>query len=207
MVNTLQIGSVLDSLYRDAQQDHLKMMQSRVKSIFRPMQPADFDQAYLAILREQGEFLTQLIVQKELRNLVEFGTSFGISTLFLAEGVLETSGRIVTTELIASKAEKARENFKKAGVDHLIEIKVGDARDTLKGHKEPVDLLLLDGWKNLYLALFLLLEPNFHPKTLIYVDNADMIETRNFLHTILKDRTYQCENLHAGKAALITLRN
>ena len=170
------------------------------------MEPKDFKKAYLAISKEQGEFLTQLIIEKGIKNIVEFGTSFGISTLFLAQGALETGGRIVTTELIESKAAKAQENFKEAGVDQLIEVKVGDALDTLKDYKEPIDLLLLDGWKDLYLPLFRLMEPNFHPNSLVYVDNADMTETQTFLRVINQNEKYEIKSHHHGKVALITYK-
>ncbi len=199
-----QMNSVLDELYKDARHDHLRMIRGMTRSMFRPMEPKDFKKAYLAISKEQGEFLTQLIIEKGIKNIVEFGTSFGISTLFLAQGALETGGRIVTTELIESKAAKAQENFKEAGVDQLIEVKVGDALDTLKDYKEPIDLLLLDGWKDLYLSLFRLMEPNFHPNTLVYVDNADMGETKTFLGVINQNEKYEIKSHHHGKVALIT---
>lgn len=130
------------------------MMKGVAKSIFRPMQPKDFESVYLPISKEQGEDLVELIINKNLKNIVKFITSFGISTLYLAQGALKTQGNIITTELLASKAKKVKENFKKAGVNELIEVRIGDAMKTLKNHNQPIDLLLLDGWKDLYLPLF-----------------------------------------------------
>ncbi|MDP5140490.1 MAG: class I SAM-dependent methyltransferase, partial [Spirosomaceae bacterium] len=180
----IQIEDVISELYDDSQHDYLKMAMGIAKSIFRPIQPADFENAYLSISKEQGADLRKLIERNNIKNVVEFGTSFGISTLFLAQGVAETGGHIITTELINSKAEKAVENFKKAGVNHLIEVRVGDAMETLKNHEEPIDLLLLDGWKDLYLSLFQMLESNFHENTIIYVDNAEMSDSQLFLRTV-----------------------
>ena len=125
-------------------------------------QPSNFKDVYLSISKEQGENLKQLIKQKNIKNIVEFGTSFGISTLFLAQGALATQGKIVTTELIESKALQAIRNFKKAGVNDLIEVRIGDAVKTLKNYTDSIDLLLLDGWKTLYLPVFEMLESNFH---------------------------------------------
>lgn len=201
-----QIESTLDELYNDSKYDILKMMKGAAKSILRPLQPSDFKDAYLSISKEQGEGLRRLVKENNLKNIVEFGTSFGISTLFLAQGVMETKGRIITTELLASKAQKASENFKKAGVDDLIEVRVGDALETLKDHTEPIDLLLLDGWKDLYLPLFLMLEPNFHANTFIYVDNADMTDSQVFLTTISHQEKYQLQPLFGGKAVLVTIK-
>ena len=119
---------------------------------------------------------------------------------------METEGHIITTELIESKAQKAIENFKKAGVNDLIEVRIGDALETLKNHDEPIDLLLLDGWKDLYLPIFQMLESNFHTNTFIYVDNADMADSRAFLKTIGQNDKYQLESKFGGKAVLITFR-
>lgn len=204
MPHQQQISATLEHLYQDAKHDYLKMIGGAAKSIFRPIRPADFKDAYLSISREQGEYLVRIMRENNLRNIVEFGTSFGISTLFLAKGALAVGGRIITTELIESKARKAISNFEEAGVADLIDLRIGDALATLKDHKEPIDLLLLDGWKNLYLPLFRLLEPNFHPKTLIYVDNAEMADSRTFLKEVGQDSQYRFEALFGGKAVLIS---
>lgn len=204
MQNT-QIENTIADLYRDSKNDYLKMMKGAAKSIFRPLQPSDFEDAYLSISKEQGSDLIDLIKSKDIKTIVEFGTSFGISTLFLAQGVKATGGRVITTELIASKAQQAVENFKLAGVDDLIEIRIGDAMKTLKGYNESIDLLLLDGWKDLYLPLFEMLEPNYHASTIIYVDNADMAESRAFLRVVSQNTRYQMQYLYGGKVAIITV--
>lgn len=201
-----QVANVIAELYQDAKHDHLKMVKGVVKSVFRPIKPTDFKDVYLSISREQGEDLKALIVEKQFKNIVEFGTSFGISTLFLAQGVRQTGGRIVTTELIESKAQKALENFRKAGVEDLIQLRIGDAVQTLQGHSSPIDLLLLDGWKDLYLPIFQMLEPNFHTNTVIYVDNADMAASRTFLNIVAKNPQYHFESQYDGKVVLITVK-
>jgi predicted O-methyltransferase YrrM len=198
-----QITSTINELYADSKFDQIKMVKGLAKSMLRPMQPMDFKDAYLSITREQGEDLVQMITNNNLKSIVEFGTSFGISTLFLAQASFITGGSVVTTELIKSKAIKAIENFKKAGINELIEVRVGDAMETLKNYNEPIDLLLLDGWKDLYLPLFQLLEPNFHKNTIIYVDNADMEESQRFLRTISMNGKYQMETKFGGKAVVI----
>lgn len=199
--------AVLEELFKDSRFDHLRMMRSAAKSVLGRFEPSNFKDVYLSISREQGEDLRELVRLNQFKNIVEFGTSFGISTLYLAQGALETGGRIITTELIESKANQAKKNFRKAGVDQLIEVRSGDAMDTLKDHQEPIDLLLLDGWKDLYHPLFKMLEPNFHPKTLIYVDNADMRETRVFLSKIATTGKYSLQRLYQDKVVLIKLNN
>ncbi len=205
MIAKQQIEATINQLYDHAKHDQYKMVKGLSKRIFRPMQPSDFKDAYLSISREQGEYLVNLIKENRLENIIEFGTSFGISTLFLAQGVIETGGQVITTEVIESKAQKAIENFKNAGVNELIEVKIGDALETLKNYDKPIDLLLLDGWKNLYLHLFQMLSPNFNAKTIIYVDNADMPESKLFLKTINQNPQYQLQNIFGGKVVLITI--
>lgn len=202
----IQIENTLHQLYKSSKNDYLKIMRVATKRIFRPMQPHDFKEMYLSISQEQGAHLVRLIKEKNLKNIIEFGASFGISTLFLAQGVLATGGHIITTELVESKAAKAIENYKKAGVNDLIEVRIGDALETLRGHEEPIDLLLLDGWKDLYLPLFQALEPNFHDNTIIYVDNADMSEVKDFLNTVRQSHQYQLQPIFGGKAVLITAK-
>ena len=201
----IQINTTLNELFEDSKYDRVKMIKGAVKSMFRPMQPMDFKNAYLSISKEQGQGLIKLIADNKLKNIVEFGTSFGISTLFLAQGVMETGGRIITTELIDSKAQKAIDNFKRAGVSDLIHVRIGDAMETLKNHIEPIDLLLLDGWKDLYLPLFQLLESNFNTNTIIYVDNADMAESQVFLKEVAQNNKYKLQTEYNGKVVLITI--
>lgn len=198
-----QIQTTLNHLYQDAKNDKFKVVNGFAKSIFRTIQPSDFKDAYLSITSNQGVELVELIKENKLKNIVEFGTSFGISTLFLAQGVMETEGHIITTELIESKANKAIENFEKAGVSNFIEVRIGDAIETLKNHTTAIDLLFLDGWKDLYLPLFQMLEPNFHANTIVYVDNADMTETQKFLATVSQNPNYNLESKHQGKVVLI----
>ncbi len=201
----LQITNVLNHLFSDAKFDMLKMMKGASKSLFRPLQPSDFKDVYLSISKTEGKELTQLVIDNNIKNIVEFGTSFGISTLCLAKGAVETGGKIITTELIDSKAQIAKENFEKAGVSDLIEVRVGDAMETLKNHDQAIDLLFLDGWKDLYLPLFQMLESHFHSQTLIYVDNANFPETKRFLRVIAQNEKFEIEHKFGGKIAIISL--
>ena len=202
----IQIENTIAHLYKDSEKDYLKMMKAAAKSTFRPLEPSDLKDAYLSISKDQGVDLVETIKKENIKNIVEFGTSFGISTLFLAQGVAETGGSIITTELIESKAKKAKENFKAAGVNHLVDLRVGDALVTLNNHSTPIDLLLLDGWKDLYLPLFQLLEPNYHDSTIVYVDNADMGDSQVFLKNVSQNSKYQIEYKHNGKVALIRMK-
>jgi predicted O-methyltransferase YrrM len=132
--------------------------------------------AYLAVSRDTGRLLYLLARSSGAREAVEFGTSFGISALHLAAGLRDNGGgRVITTEFEPSKAARARANFAAAGLADLIELREGDALETLASDlPERVDLVLLDGAKGLYPAILSLLEERLAPGALLVADNADM---------------------------------
>jgi predicted O-methyltransferase YrrM len=129
----------------------------------------------LAVSRETGALLYMLARSIGAKTIVEFGTSFGISTLHLAAALRDNGGgRVITTEFEASKAERALEHFVAGGLTDLIEIRLGDALQTLAVDlPETIDLVLLDGAKALYPEILALLESRLRPGALIIADNAD----------------------------------
>ncbi len=200
------IEHTLYALHQEAKNDYKRIGKGVVKSLFRPLQPADFEHAYLPISKTQGDSIRQLIVENNCKTIVEFGTSFGISTIYLADAARHTGGKVTTTELLKSKAQKALQNIEDAGLSNYVEIKIGDAMTTLKDHTDPIDFLLLDGWKDLYLPLFKMLEPQFHSQTLIYSDNMDMSGTQDLAdYLFIKRNTYSSKVIDDGKAYLTTL--
>jgi predicted O-methyltransferase YrrM len=128
---------------------------------------------YMPVSPEVGRLLYILARSRNPGTIVEFGTSYGISGIHLAAALRDAGrGRLVTTELDAVKAEQARENFRAAGLADLIEIRVGDAFETLAaGLEDGIDLLLLDGWKPLYLPMLKFLEPRLARGALIVADD------------------------------------
>ncbi|MDT0559231.1 class I SAM-dependent methyltransferase [Ichthyenterobacterium sp. W332] len=206
-MHTIKINTIeqtLDMLHNDAKKDFMRMGRGLMKSVFRPMQPSDFKDAYLPISKEQGEVMRQLIIDNDCKHIVEFGTSFGISTIYLADAARQTEGDVTTTELIESKAQKALQNITEAGLNNYVNILVGDAMLTLKDYSKPIDFLFLDGWKDLYLPLFKMLEPRFHAGTLIYADNMDMSGTQDYANYVLGRSSYTTQTVHHGKAFLTT---
>jgi predicted O-methyltransferase YrrM len=131
--------------------------------------------AYLAVSPETGKLLYLLARTSGARAVIEFGTSFGLSTLYLAAALRDNGGgRVISAELEASKAAKARENFRAAGLADLIEVREGDALTTLAVDlPERVDLLLLDGAKGLYPKILDKIEPRLREGAIVVADNAD----------------------------------
>lgn len=109
------------------------------------------------------------------RNIVEFGTSFGISTLHLAAALRDNGGgRLIATEFEPSKIARAKANLDEAGLSDLVDVREGDALETLaRDLPETIDLVLLDGAKPLYADILDLLEPRLRPGTILVADNVD----------------------------------
>ncbi|WP_174275389.1 O-methyltransferase [Sphingomonas bacterium] len=136
--------------------------------------------AYLPVSRETGRLLYMLARSTRAKAIVEFGTSFGISTLHLAAALRDTwgvggGGIVIGSEFEPGKIARARANLAEAGLGDLADIRDGDAMETLaRDLPETIDLVLLDGHKPLYFPLLKLLEPRLRKGALIVADNADM---------------------------------
>jgi len=131
--------------------------------------------APLAISRATGTLLYMLARSSHARTIVEFGTSFGISTLHLAAALKDNGGgHLITSEFEPSKVARARANLTAGGLIDLVEIREGDALHTLSaGLPDTIDLLLLDGAKALYPEILSLVESRLRPGAFIVADNAD----------------------------------
>jgi predicted O-methyltransferase YrrM len=129
----------------------------------------------LPVSRETGVLLYMLARSSGARTIVEFGTSFGISTLHLAAALRDNGGgRLITSEFEPSKVARAQENLRKGDLIDLVEIREGDALQTLSVDlPETVDLLLLDGAKALYPEILSLVESRLRPGAFVVADNAD----------------------------------
>jgi predicted O-methyltransferase YrrM len=109
-----------------------------------------FSDRMVALDRDKAEFCYQLCRSLRAARVVEAGTSFGVSTLYLAAAVRDNqaeSGVVIGTEYEPRKAEIARANFAEAGLSGLIELREGDLRQTLQGVGGPVDFMLVDIWE------------------------------------------------------------
>ena len=153
-------------------EDRMRMMQSRTD--YRDLYAALKDYP-LPVSREAGLLLYMLARSCRARTIVEFGTSFGISTLHLAAALRDNGGgRLITSEFEPSKVARARENLTAGGLIDLVEIREGDALETLSVDlPDEIDLVLLDGAKGLYPDILSLLESRLRPGALIVADNAD----------------------------------
>lgn len=128
----------------------------------------------LPVSRETGHLLYMLVRSTHAQSILEFGTSFGVSTIFLAAALRDNGGgRIITTEFEPSKAARAREHLTEAGLIDLVEIREGDALETLSEDlPDTFDLVLLDGAKALYADILKRVEAHLRPGSLVLADDA-----------------------------------
>src|SRR3984957_15808017 len=136
-----------------AQNELIKLVEAEAKD-YRALYRTYADN-FLNVSANCGRFLYMCARARKAKRIVEFGTSFGISAIHLACALRDGGGgHLVGTELEAAKAAAARENLVAAGLADLVDIRVGDALETLKeGIGGDVDLVHLDGAFNLYLPV------------------------------------------------------
>lgn len=172
-LNRPEYASIIDRLFAEAQLDGERR---------QGLSPADYPveeradvcrDFYLSVAPDSGRLLYSLVRALKPTTIVEYGMSYGISTLHLAAAVRDNGvGHIFTTEMSAQKLSAARATFAEAGIDDLITILEGDARETLKTVTGPVQFVLLDGWPDLDLPVLTILEPTLEPGALILGDNV-----------------------------------
>ena len=173
------VRPVLDRLFQAADQDGAQWVSIRERhpdgfAAMSAREQADaYGELYIPVSPEGGRLLYTLIRASRPATVVEFGTSFGISTIFLAAAVRDNgTGRVVSTELNAAKVARARANLAEAGLADVVTILAGDARETLADLPGPVGFVLLDGWKNLYLPVLRQLEPRLTAGALVVADDT-----------------------------------
>lgn len=183
-LTTAPLAALLDRLFKEAdaattpamaelsRDERERLMRSKTEYLDLYGRLKDL---WLPVSRETGMLLYMLARSTRARTIVEFGTSFGISTLHLAAAIRDNGGgRLITSEYEPSKVARARKHLTEGGLIDLVEIREGDALKTLSTDlPDMIDLVLLDGAKSLYPEILRLVEGRLQPGALIVADNAD----------------------------------
>jgi predicted O-methyltransferase YrrM len=133
----------------------------------------------VALDRDKAEFCYQLCRAIRAHRIVEIGTSYGVSTLYLAGAVRDNvresggDGVVVATEYEPEKAAAARANFREAGLADYIDLREGDLRQTLRALDGPIDLLLVDIWVHMARPALELVAPRLRDGAVVICDNTD----------------------------------
>jgi predicted O-methyltransferase YrrM len=170
-----------NKLHKSAQSELFKFLKfipliiySKISGIgiTKLIKPSSVKDIYMAIAPQEGQFLYETARISNAKNIVEFGTSFGVSTIYLAQAIKENGGgKLISTEIELSKCKKAEYNIEQAGLSNYVEIRKGDAIKTLENIEEPIDMVFLDGWKELYLPVLKLLIPKLKNNAVVLADN------------------------------------
>lgn len=164
----------------DGRMDH-----GRLAALSSQERADELDDVAMPVSPEAGLLLYSLVRACRPATVVEFGMSFGVSTIHLAAAVRDNGfGRVVTSELSAAKIAAARQTFVDTGLSDLITILEGDAVKTLAALHEAAGFVLLDGWKELYAPVLQVLEPRLAPGTLVVADNTSMAGTEAYLEYV-----------------------
>ncbi len=176
-----RVRNVLDRLYNLAKEDKFKLLclvprllagffvgKGR-EDILTTMVTKDI---YFPVSSQGGYFIYQTARAIGAKIIVEFGTSFGISTIHLASAVKDNNGDLViSTEIEANKHKEAVKNLAEAGLGDVTDIRLGDALKTLDDVPYPIDMVLLDGRKELYLPVLNLLKHKLRKGAVVCADN------------------------------------
>jgi predicted O-methyltransferase YrrM len=132
-----------------------------------------FADKMVALERPKAEFCHMLCRALRARRVVECGTSFGVSTLYLAAAVRDNGGgSVIATEWESEKAAIARRNFQAAGLEGYIDLRQGDLNETLKVIEGPVDFVLLDIWTEAVMPAIRHIAPHLREGAVIVADNT-----------------------------------
>ena len=158
------IERVLAEFERRAEEEHRRTT--------APGSPdANLDDMLLSVGRDAGTLLYLLATGAQSRRILELGTSYGYSTVWLGAAARATGGKVLSLELKDFKIEHARQALTRAGLSTRVEFHAGDCLETLKALPGPFDFVLLDVWKDLYLPCFELVHPKLAPGGMICADN------------------------------------
>jgi len=132
------------------------------------------DEFLLPIGPETGAFLHSLILARRPSRILELGTSYGYSTLILADAARQIGAKLVTVDLADFKQAEARAAIDRAGLAELVEFRLGDAVAVIQADPGPFEFVLLDIWKDLYVPCLEAFCPKLADEGIVAADN--MIE-------------------------------
>lgn len=163
---------------------------------------------YRNVSKADGRLLRLLVETTGAKRIVEIGTSTGESAVWFALALRSTGGHLYTHELDPGRAKIAQANFEKAGVDDLITIVLGDAHETVKQHKEAIDILFLDADKEGYIDYLDKLVPLIRPGGLIIAHNMSVrMADKRYVDAITKNPKLETSFLLMERAGVgVTLK-
>ena len=169
------------------------------------------DKFLLPVGVDVGRVLHSLIIARKPKRILEIGTSYGYSTLFLADAAKAIGAKVITLELADYKQEHAKEKISEAGLADHVDFRLGDAIELITADPGPFDFVLLDIWKSLYVPCFDAMYPKLSAEGIIAADNmyypsGTLEYTRLYRKAVLKKLDLQTTLLSIGSGVELTCR-
>ena len=165
----------MDALVTKVLREYEERM-ARERETTRDLSEAEFDRRkdefLLPVGAPAGQFLNLLIKSSHSQCIVEVGASYGYSTIWLAEPARVTGGKVISLELAEAKVDYAKKRLRQADLASYVEFKVGDALASIETLDEPIDFVLIDLWKDLYVPVLEALYPRLRSGALLTADNV-----------------------------------
>jgi predicted O-methyltransferase YrrM len=130
-----------------------------------------YDQRMRAVGPETGRFINIIASSLNRPTILEIGTSFGYSGIWLGAAARASDGRVITMEVHGYKSIYAKEMAEKAGLDDVIDFQIGDAVKLIERLECKIDFVLLDLWKDLYIPCLEVFYPKLSSGAVIVADN------------------------------------
>lgn len=165
-------------------------------------------QKMLNVTPDTGEYLELMVKATRAIRVLEIGTSNGYATLWLAKGVMETDGKVTTLERSDDKVQMARENFRRAGVEHLVELMQVDADLFLHSIRKPFDFVFLDCDRSQYVSWWPRIRSLLAAGGVLIADNAvsHRAELAEFVQLVRKTPGFLSSLVPIGNGQFVAYR-
>lgn len=152
----------------------------------------------------EGRYLSELVKKLNAKRVLEIGTSNGYSGIWLALGLRETGGKLITLEIDTTRRSLALENFRAAGMDSIIDSRLADALEVIPTLEGPFDLVFIDAWKPDYHRYLTLTLPKVRPGGAVAAHNviSHPRRMRDFLDAISSNPALRTEIVREGPSGL-----
>lgn len=174
------IAPVLDAYHQRLDAERVRMRAASQDGSLRDI----IDEFLLPVGPDSGRLLYILAKSLSAPTILELGTSYGYSAIWLGAAARASGGRVITMELSEAKSAHAREMSKKAGLDGFVDFRVGDAVTLIGELEGGIDFVLVDLWKSLYLPCLEAFYPKLNPGAIVASDN--MIEPASEREAVMR---------------------
>jgi predicted O-methyltransferase YrrM len=174
------VQSVLEQYHRRMEEEWPRMRAAAEAGTFGEI----IEEMLLPVGPESGQLIHVLARSLKAPRILELGTSYGYSGIWLADAARASGGRLLTMELSEKKSAYAREMARNAGLDAFVDFRVGDAVRMIDELPHGIDFVLLDLWKGLYVPCLEAFYPKLNPGAIVVSDN--MIEPASEREAVMR---------------------